>query len=118
MNVLRLYGVEIKGKMFDTMVAHFLIQPDMRHNMNILAETYLNYSPVSIETLIGKKGKGQLSMRAVPVELISEYAAEDADITIQLKDKFVPMLRETNTTKLFEEIEMPLVPVLVAHACA
>jgi DNA polymerase-1 len=114
MNVLSWYGVEIKGKMFDTMVAHFLIQPEMRHNMNILAETYLNYSPISIETLIGKKGKGQLSMRAVPVDLVAEYAAEDADVTIQLKDKFVPMLRETSTTKLFEEIEMPLVPVLAA----
>lgn len=114
MSVLGWYGIELRGKLFDTMIAHFLIQPDMRHNMNLLAETYLGYSPVSIETLIGKKGKGQLSMRAVPVDLIAEYAAEDADITLQLKEKFEPMLNETNTTKLFEEIEMPLVPVLAA----
>ncbi|MBN8696156.1 MAG: DNA polymerase I [Bacteroidetes bacterium] len=110
--VLKNYGVEIKGKMFDTMIAHFLIQPDMRHNMNVLAETYLSYSPVSIETLIGKKGKDQLSMRSVDQELIKEYAAEDADITLQLKDVFEPMLTETHTKKLFEEIEIPLIPVL------
>lgn len=114
MTMLRSYGVEVRGKLFDTMIAHFLIQPEMRHNMNILAETYLNYSPVSIETLIGKKGKGQLSMRAVPLEQITEYAAEDADITLQLKDKFIPMLTESNTTNLFTDIEMPLVPVLTA----
>jgi DNA polymerase-1 len=94
------------------MVAHFLIQPEMRHNMNVLAETYLNYSPVSIETLIGKKGKDQLNMRAVAIEEITEYAAEDADITLQLKNKFEPMLNDTHTKKLFEEIEIPLIPVL------
>lgn len=114
MSVLKWYDIEIKGKLFDTMIAHYLIQPDMRHNMNILAETYLNYSPVSIETLIGKKGKGQLSMRAVPIEQISEYAAEDADITLQLEKKFAPMLKEAEAKKLFEEVEMPLVPVLSA----
>lgn len=114
MSVLKWYDIEIKGKLFDTMIAHYLIQPDMRHNMNVLAETYLNYSPVSIETLIGKKGKGQLSMRSVPVEQVSEYAAEDADITLQLEKKFMPMLKETVTKKLFEEVEMPLVPVLSA----
>ncbi|MBI4931595.1 MAG: DNA polymerase I [Bacteroidetes bacterium] len=114
MSVLKWYDIDIKGKLFDTMIAHYLIQPDMRHNMNILAETYLNYSPVSIETLIGKKGKGQLSMRSVPAEQISEYAAEDADVTLQLEKKFVPMLKETETKKLFEEVEMPLVPVLSA----
>ncbi|MBI3502167.1 MAG: DNA polymerase I [Bacteroidetes bacterium] len=114
MSVLKWYDIEIKGKLFDTMIAHYLIQPDMRHNMNILAETYLHYSPVSIETLIGKKGKGQLSMRAVPTEQICEYAAEDADITLQLGEKFMPMLKETETKKLFEEVEMPLVPVLSA----
>ncbi len=114
LSVLKWYGVEIKGKLFDTMVAHFLIQPDMRHNMNVLAETYLNYSPVSIETLIGKKGKGQLTMRAVPIEDIKEYAAEDADITLQLKHTFEPMLKESHITKLFEEIEIPLIPVLAA----
>src|ERR1019366_4702294 len=110
--ILKRYHIEIKGKLFDTMVAHFLIQPEMRHNMNILAETYLNYSPVSIETLIGKKGKDQLSMRSVAIEEIKEYAAEDADITLQLKNKFEPMLNDTHTKKLFEEIEVPLIPVL------
>lgn len=110
--VLKRYHVEIKGKLFDTMVAHFLIQPEMRHNMNVLAETYLNYSPVSIETLIGKKGKDQLSMRDVAMEEIKEYAAEDADITLQLKNVFEPMLNDTHTKKLFEEIEIPLIPVL------
>ena len=112
MSVLRSYGVEIKGKLFDTMVAHFLIQPEMRHNMNVLAETYLDYSPVSIETLIGKKGKGQLSMRDVPVEQLVDYAAEDADVTFQLKEKFDPMLEQVNAKKLFEEIEVPLISVL------
>jgi DNA polymerase-1 len=114
MAVLKRYDTEIKGKLFDTMIAHYLIQPDMRHNMNILAETYLNYSPVSIETLIGKKGKGQSSMRDVDIAQITEYAAEDADVTIQLKNCFEPMLRETGTQTLFEEIEIPLVPVLAA----
>lgn len=114
LSVLKWYGVEIKGKLFDTMIAHFLIQPDMRHNMNVLAETYLAYSPVSIETLIGKKGKGQISMREVPLDDIKEYAAEDADITLQLKNKFEPMLQDAHITKLFEEIEIPLVPVLAA----
>lgn len=113
-SVLGWYGVEIKGRLFDTMIAHFLIQPEMRHNMNVLAETYLNYSPVSIETLIGKKGKGQISMRAVPMEDIKEYAAEDADVTLQLKGKFEPMLQEAHTLKLFEEIEIPLIKVLAA----
>jgi DNA polymerase-1 len=112
MSVLKWYDIEIKGKLFDTMIAHYLIQPDMRHNMNLLSTTYLNYSPVSIETLIGKKGKNQLSMRTVPVDQICEYAAEDADVTIQLYDKFLPMLKETSTQKLFEEVEIPLVPVL------
>jgi DNA polymerase I len=114
LSVLKWYNVEIKGKLFDTMIAHFLIQPDMRHNMNVLAETYLGYSPVSIETLIGKRGKGQISMRAVPLEEIKEYAAEDADITLQLKKKFEPMLQEAHITKLFEEIEIPLIPVLAS----
>lgn len=114
LSVLKWYDVEIKGDLFDTMIAHFLIQPDMRHNMNVLAETYLSYSPVSIETLIGKKGKGQLSMRSVPLEQIKDYAAEDADVTLQLKDKFIPLLKDTGTQKLFEEVEMPLVPVLAA----
>ncbi|MES2286527.1 MAG: DNA polymerase I [Bacteroidota bacterium] len=112
--ILKRYDIEIKGKLFDTMVAHFLIQPDMRHNMNVLAETYLNYSPVSIETLIGKKGKEQLGMRNVPIEEIKEYAGEDADITLQLKNIFDPMLVDAQIKKLFDEIEIPLIPVLAA----
>lgn len=111
-HILMNYGVQIKNKLFDTMVAHFLIQPEMRHGMDVLAETYLNYSPVSIETLIGKKGKGQLSMRDVPLEQITEYAAEDADITLQLKEIFEPKLKETETEKLFNEVEVPLITVL------
>lgn len=112
LEVLKRYSIELKGKLFDTMIAHFLIQPDMRHNMNVLAETYLNYSPVSIETLIGKKGKGQLNMRDVPVELVKDYAAEDADITFQLKNVFAPMLEDVHARKLFEDIEIPLISVL------
>jgi len=114
MAVMKWYDIEIKGKLFDTMIAHFLIQPDMRHNMDVMAENYLNYSPVSIETLIGKKGKDQLSMRDVPVEKISEYAAEDADITLQLKDKFEPLLKTSGVQKLFDEVEIPLIPVLAS----
>ena len=110
--VLKRYNIFLKGKLFDTMVAHFLIQPEMRHNMDVLAETYLNYSPISIETLIGKKGKEQLSMRTVAIEEIKEYAAEDADITLQLKHKFAPMLEDLQEKKLFEEVEVPLIPVL------
>jgi DNA polymerase I len=111
-HILKNYGVEIKNKLFDTMVAHFLIQPEMRHSMDVLAETYLNYSPVSIETLIGKKGKSQLSMREVPLEKISAYAAEDADITLQLKEVFTPGLIETQTDSLFHRVELPLIKVL------
>jgi len=110
--VLNRYGIEIKGKLFDTMIAHYLINPDMRHNMDVLAETYLKYSPKSIETLIGKKGKGQKSMRDVELELIKEYAAEDADVTYQLKQTFEPVLAQTKTRALFDQIEVPLVPVL------
>ncbi|MEL1252698.1 DNA polymerase I [Flavobacterium sp. DGU38] len=112
LKILSNYGVTVKGKLFDTMIAHYLINPDMRHNMDILAETYLKYSPKSIETLIGKKGKNQLSMRNVPLEDIKEYAAEDADITLQLKEIFTTELDKTETKKLFDEIEIPLVSVL------
>ncbi|HTX88150.1 MAG TPA: DNA polymerase I [Bacteroidales bacterium] len=112
--MLRLYDVFVQGPMFDTMLAHYLIQPDMRHNMDVLSETYLKYAPVSIETLIGKKGGKQLSMRSVETETIKEYAAEDADVTLQLKSVFEPMLKKTDTRELFDRIEMPLVPVLVA----
>ena len=114
LKVLSKYGIQIKGKLFDTMIAHYLINPDMRHNMDVLSETYLKYSPKSIETLIGKKGKGQLSMRDVALEDIKEYAAEDADITLQLKEVFSPILDKAETKKLFEEIEIPLIPVLAA----
>ena len=114
LKVLSKYGIQIKGKLFDTMIAHYLINPDMRHNMDVLSETYLKYSPKSIETLIGKKGKGQQSMRDVALEDIKEYAAEDADITLQLKEVFSPILDKAETKKLFEEIEIPLIPVLAA----
>ena len=110
--VLAKYNVEVKGKLFDTMLAHYLINPDMRHNMDVLAETYLNYTPISIETLIGKKGKNQLSMREVAVDKQTEYAVEDADITLQLKQHFEKELGEANTQKLFNEIEVPLLRVL------
>ncbi len=110
--VLAKYNVEVKGKLFDTMIAHYLINPDMRHNMDVLAETYLNYTPVSIEELIGKKGKNQKSMADVPLEDQTEYAVEDADVTLQLKEHFEKELGEANTQKLFDEIEIPLVQVL------
>ncbi len=114
MSVLRWYDVEVKGDIFDTMIAHYLIEPDLRHNMDFLAETYLEYQPVSIESLIGKKGKNQLSMRMVSSEQLKDYACEDADITLQLREVFEPMLEETNTLELFRKIEMPLVPVLTS----
>ncbi|PKP32826.1 MAG: DNA polymerase I [Bacteroidetes bacterium HGW-Bacteroidetes-16] len=113
-SMLNWYEVKVAGRFFDTMIAHYLIQPDMRHNMDVLSETYLNYKPVSIETLIGKKGKNQGSMRDANPAEIKEYAAEDADITLQLKEVFEPMLVEAGTKKLFDEIEMPLVPVLAS----
>ena len=112
--VLRKYNITVKGKLFDTMLAHYLINPDMRHNMDVLAETYLNYTPVSITELIGKKGKNQLSMRDVPVDKQTEYAVEDADITLQLKEHFTTELGDANTQKLFDEIEVPLLRVLAA----
>ena len=110
--VLKKYDIEVKGTLFDTMLAHYLINPDMRHNMDVLAETYLNYTPVSITELIGKKGKNQLSMRQVPLEQQTEYAVEDADITYQLAQKFRPELTEANTETLFKDIEVPLLRVL------
>lgn len=113
-NILLWYEIEVKGPYFDTMIAHYLLQPDMRHNMDVLAETYLNYQPVSIETLIGKKGRNQLSMRNVEIEKVKEYAVEDADITLQLKHYFEPELKKSDTWKLFNDVEMPLVPVLAS----
>ncbi len=112
--ILAKYNVEVKGKLFDTMLAHYLINPDMRHNMDVLAETYLNYTPISITELIGKKGKNQLSMRDVSLEQQTEYAVEDADITLQLKEHFTKELGEANTQKLFDDIEIPLLRVLAA----
>ena len=112
--VLAKYNIEVKGQLFDTMLAHYLINPDMRHNMDVLAETYLNYTPISITELIGKKGKNQLSMRDVPLEQQTEYAVEDADITLQLKEHFAKELSDANTKKLFDEIEVPLLRVLAA----
>lgn len=112
--VLAKYNIDVKGKLFDTMLAHYLINPDMRHNMDVLSETYLNYTPVSITELIGKKGKNQLSMREVPIAQQTEYAVEDADITLQLKEHFEKELGEANTQKLFDEIEIPLLRVLAS----
>lgn len=112
LHVLKNYGIEVKGKLFDTMLAHYLLHPDKKHNMDFLAETYLLYRPVSIETLIGKKGKLQGNMRNVPIENIKEYAAEDADITLQLKFVFADLLKENDTEELFYQLETPLIRVL------
>jgi len=112
--VLSNYDIPVKGKLFDTMIAHYLINPDMRHGMDVLAETYLNYQPVSITELIGKKGKNQLSMRTVALEKQTEYAVEDADITLQLATFFEKELEESKLTKLFNTVELPLVSVLTA----
>jgi len=110
--LLARYGVKVQGSLFDTMLAHYLIDPDTRHGMDVLAENYLNYSPVSITELIGEKGKKQGNMRDVEVEKIKEYAAEDADITLQLKNVFHPLLVETNTMQLARDVEFPLVYIL------
>lgn len=112
LNILKRYGISLKGKLFDTMLAHYLIEPDLRHNMDYLSSIYLNYEPVSIETLIGKKGKNQLSMRDVALDKIKEYAAEDADITWQLKQKLQVELLQNNMQNLFEQVELPLIHVL------
>ncbi|TKC57988.1 DNA polymerase I [Pedobacter hiemivivus] len=112
MLMLKWHGVSIKGELFDTMLAHYLIDPDTRHNMDVLSENYLNYSPISITTLIGAKGKGQGNMRDVPVEQVVDYAVEDADVTLQLANVFMPMLKELNAEKLATEVENPLVYVL------
>jgi DNA polymerase I len=114
LHILKNYGIEIHNRLFDTMLAHFLIRAEMRHNMDILAETYLNYSPISIETLIGKRGKDQKTMREVEISEITDYAAEDADITLQLKHAFEPQLKQDRLEKLFHEMEVPLLRVLAA----
>ncbi|MGB1370717.1 MAG: DNA polymerase I [Flavobacteriaceae bacterium] len=112
--VLHKYNLSVEGPLFDTMIAHYLINPDMRHNMNILAETYLNYTPMAIEELIGKKGKHQKSMRSVSLETITEYAVEDADITYQLAQQFKREMSDANTLNLFNSIEIPLIKVLAS----
>ncbi|WP_455591787.1 DNA polymerase I [Bacteroides sp.] len=113
MLVLQNYGVEVRGKLFDTMVAHYVLQPELRHNMDYLAEIYLHYQTIHIEELIGPKGKGQKNMRDLDPKDIYLYACEDADITLKLKNKLEKELKENDAEKLFYEIEMPLVPVLV-----
>ena len=110
--VLRKYGVRVRGKLFDTMIAHYLLNPELRHGMDYLAETYLKYKTVPIEDLIGPKGKGQKSMRHVPIDQVAEYAAEDADITLKLRNYFAPEIEQAGIKSLFEDIEMPLVFVL------
>lgn len=112
LKVLAQYGLGVSEPLYDTMIAHYLINPDMRHNMDVLAETYLNYSPKPISDLIGKKGKNQGSMRDVPLAEQTEYAVEDADITLQLKDHFQKEIEAANTGALFHDIELPLVSVL------
>ena len=112
LEVLRNYDIELKGKMWDTMIAHYLIQPELRHNMDYMAEIYLNYQTIHIDELIGAKGKNQRSMRELDPKEVYEYAAEDADITLQLKNKLEPELKKQGAEKLFYEIEMPLMPVL------
>ena len=114
LKVLSNYDMQVKGTLFDTMIAHYLINPDMRHNMDVLAETYLNYQPVSITELIGKKGKNQLSMRDISIKEQTEYAVEDADVTLQLKNHFTKELETGNVTKLFNDVELPLVSVLTS----
>lgn len=110
--MLKGYGIEVKGEIFDTMIAHYLIQPELRHNMNYLSEIYLHYDPVHIESLIGKAGKDQISMRLVPVETIKEYCCEDSDVTIQLKEILEKELNEKGFIELAEKVEFPLINTL------
>ncbi|MFC0262502.1 DNA polymerase I [Fontibacter flavus] len=112
MLVLMNYGIEVKGKLYDTMLAHYLIEPEGKHSMDWLAQQYLNYKPVSIESLIGKKGKNQGNMRDVEVDEVVAYAAEDADITLKLKQKFDPIIKANGLEKLLHEVESPLISVL------
>jgi len=110
--LLKSYDVNVKGPMFDTMLAHFVIEPDSRHSMEVLSEDFLRYEMIHIEDLTGKKGKAQANMRDIPVEKIADYAAEDADVTLQLKNCFVPLLKEKDVQEIFDDVEVPLVPVL------
>lgn len=112
MLMLKWYGFSLKGRIYDTMLAHYVIEPEGKRNMDALSAKYLGYQPVSIETLIGKKGKGQLNMRDVPVAQVKDYAAEDADVTFQLKQSFDPLLESQKVRNIFDRIENPLVPVL------
>ena len=111
--VLKWYGIELKGKTFDTMLAHYVIEPEGRRGMDLLSAQFLGYEPVSITSIIGKKGKNQGSMRDAPLDQITQYAAEDADITLQLKNCFAPLIIKREVTKVFNEVENPLVRVLV-----
>ena len=111
--VLKWYGVELKGKTFDTMLAHYVIEPEGRRGMDLLSAQFLGYEPVSITTIIGKKGENQGSMRDAPIEQITQYAAEDADITLQLKNCFAPLIKKRGVEQIFNEVENPLVRVLV-----
>lgn len=115
--VLQNYGIEVKGKLFDTMIAHYLLQPELRHNMDYLAEIYLNYKTIHIDELIGAKGKNQKNMRDLPPEDVYQYACEDSDITLRLKNIFEKELKEQGIEELFYEIEMPLVRVLAYMEC-
>ncbi len=112
LEVLRNYNIHLSGPMWDTMIAHYLIQPELRHNMDFMAETLLGYQTIHIDELIGPRGKKQLSMRDLLPEQVCEYACEDADITLQLKNRLEPMLRDHGCEQLFYDIEMPLMPVL------
>ncbi len=111
--VLKWYGIEFAGQMFDTVLAHYLIEPEGRRNMDFLSAQFLSYEPISVEDLIGKKGKNQLTMRDVELEKIKEYAVEDADITLQLKNAFAPLITKRKVEKVFNEVETPLVRVLL-----
>jgi DNA polymerase-1 len=113
MHILRNYGMNLKGPIYDTMLAHYLIEPDERHNMDFLAEKYLNYKPISITELIGKRGKNQLSFDTVEIQKAKEYAVEDADITLQIKNQLEPLVKEEEVEHILKDIELPLVPVLM-----
>jgi len=117
LEVLRNYGIALQGPLFDTMVAHYLLQPELRHNMDFMAEVYLNYETVHIDTLIGPKGKAQKNMRELAPSEVYNYACEDADITLQLKNVLQPKLVEAGVERLFNEVEMPLIPVLAEMEC-
>ncbi len=117
MMMLKRYGFGLNGNIYDTMLANYVIDPDGKRSMDMMSIKYLNYQPVSIETLIGKKGKGQLTMRDAPLDAVKEYAAEDADITLQLKHAFDPLLTEKEVRQVFDKVENPLVPVLVDMEC-